>query len=227
MGKEQKGKKASRSKEKSEKEENIPKDVNVVREYIEALLIAIVLALFIRAFVVQAFKIPSGSMEPTLLVGDHLLVNKFIYGIKNPFTGNPIIDFKSPERGDIIVFKYPENPEIDFIKRVVAVAGDTVYMMNKQLYVNHLPVIEDFTVFRGDPEDDPMRDNFDPRVVPENSVFCLGDNRDKSHDGRFWGFVDLKLVRGKAFILYFSWNSKSDTVLGKVRWNRFGKLLHD
>ncbi|MCF6358504.1 MAG: signal peptidase I, partial [Draconibacterium sp.] len=138
---------------KSEKEEKIPKEVNVVREYIEALLIAVVLALFIRAFVVQAFKIPSGSMEPTLLVGDHLLVNKFIYGIKNPFTGNPIIDFKSPERGDIIVFKYPKNPKIDFIKRVVAVAGDTVYMIKKQLYVNHLPVIEDYTVFQGDPEE--------------------------------------------------------------------------
>ncbi|MFC1855416.1 signal peptidase I [Thermodesulfobacteriota bacterium] len=201
----------------------------IVKEYVEAFVIAIILALIIRTFIVQAFKIPSSSMEPTLLIGDHLLVNKFIYGIKMPFVDKKIFQFKKPERGDIIVFKYPEDPSIDFIKRVIAVEGDRVEILKKKVFINGVPVPDPYAHFADDMENFSSRpkDNFGPVVVPDNSVFCMGDNRDRSHDSRWWGYVDLNMVRGKAFILYFSWNGESNSVLGKIRWSRFGKLLHD
>jgi len=196
-----------------------------IRENAEALVIAIILALFIRTFVVQAFKIPSGSMQNTLLIGDYILVNKFIFGVKVPFSNVTVIPIKAPQRGDIIVFKYPEDPTKDFIKRVVALGGDTVRIENKKVFVNgelqeHPRAIHvDSRTF---PKDFQPRDNYGPVVVPEGKLFVMGDNRDESNDSRFWGFVDVSAVRGKAFMIYWSWD-KSDF---DVRWKRLGNIIH-
>jgi len=195
-----------------------------LRENIEAILVAILIALVIRTFVVQAFKIPSGSMKQTLQIGDHILVNKFIFGVKVPYWNKTIIPIKSPRHGDIIVFKYPVDPNKDFIKRVVGVAGDVIESRNKQLYLNHKPVNHDYGIHT-DPHiisgNNKQRDNFGPITVPPNSLFVMGDNRDESYDSRFWGFVDLKAVNGKAFIIYWSW----DKLNFGVRWNRLGQIL--
>jgi len=203
-----------------------------LRENVEAVLIAVVLALFIRTFIVQAFKIPSGSMKNTLLIGDHILVNKFIYGVKIPFTGgagtagNILIPVSEPDRGDIIVFRYPEDTDKDFIKRVVGIEGDTVQVRDKELYINgKLQEDEPYAIHKDSrviPGRFSARDNFGPVTVPEDKLFVMGDNRDNSHDSRFWGFVDLEAVKGKAFIIYWSWNKES---FG-VRWDRTGDLLH-
>ena len=195
-----------------------------LRENIEAILIAIVLALFIRTFVVQAFKIPSGSMKETLKIGDHILVNKFIYGIKVPFTETTLVPVTNPNRGDIIVFKFPEDPDKDFIKRVVGVEGDTIEIHDKHLFVNGTPA--DYKqAINTDPREIPEgvqpRDNFGPVTVPAHSLFVMGDNRDHSYDSRFWGFVDLKAVKGKAFMIYWSWDKDN---FG-VRWSRIGDFL--
>ncbi len=194
------------------------------RENLEAILVAVLIALFIRTFVVQAFKIPSGSMKQTLQVGDHILVNKFIYGIKIPYWRTTMIPFKNPQKGDIIVFKYPVDPEKDFIKRVIGVAGDVVESRDKKLYINDEPVNHEFAVYT-DPHTyqayDKPRDNFGPLAVPKNSLFVMGDNRDESLDSRWWGYVDLKAVNGKAFIIYWSWDKDK---FG-VRWNRLGRIL--
>jgi len=198
---------------------------STIREYTEAILIALVLALFIRSFVVQAFKIPSGSMIPTLLIGDHLLVSKFIYGIKNPLTGDTWIKVKNPERGDVVVFRYPLNPKQDFIKRVIGVAGDRVKEVNKKLYVNDKLVNIPQAVHLDPnilPASESVRDNFGPITVPPDSIFVMGDNRDNSYDSRFWKFVRLKNIKGKAFILYWSWDSDN---FG-VRWRRIGQIIH-
>jgi signal peptidase I len=200
------------------------KEKSRLRENIEAVLIAVLLALFIRTFVVQAFKIPSGSMKDTLLIGDHILVNKFIYGVKLPILRKVIIPVKEPQRGDIIVFKFPVEPEKDFIKRVVGLPGDRIEGRDKQIFVNGEPVREDFAI-RTDPHIFPAgiqaRDNFGPLIVPEHSLFVMGDNRDQSFDSRFWGFVDVKAVSGKAFMIYWSWDSDD---FG-VRWSRIGRHL--
>lgn len=195
-----------------------------LRENIEAILVAVLLALFIRAFVVQAFKIPSGSMKETLQIGDHILVNKFIYGIKIPFSQTTLIPVKEPKRGDIVVFKFPEDPSKDFIKRVIGVAGDMVEIRDKKVYLNGDPLNHDYGI-HNDPHIIPAgiqpRDHFGPVTVPPNSIFVMGDNRDHSYDSRFWGFVDLKALKGKAFIIYWSWDSDR---FG-ARWNRIGKIL--
>ena len=194
------------------------------RENIEAILVAILIALFIRTFVVQAFKIPSGSMKQTLQIGDHILVSKFLYGIKIPYWRKTIIPFKTPQRGDIIVFKYPVDPKKDFIKRVIGVVGDLVECRDKQLYVNQKRINHDYGVYT-DPHIIPgnirPRDNFGPIRVPDHSLFVMGDNRDESFDSRFWGFVDLSAVNGKAFIIYWSWDKQN---FG-VRWTRLGQVL--
>ena len=194
------------------------------RENIEAILVAVLIALFIRTFVVQAFKIPSGSMKQTLQIGDHILVNKFLYGIKIPYWHKTIIPIKTPQRGDIIVFKFPQDPHKDFIKRVIGIGGDIVEARDKLLYVNQKQVNHDYGVY-SDPHIIPgnvrPRDNFGPTKVPENALFVMGDNRDESFDSRFWGFVDLKDVNGKAFIIYWSWDKQN---FG-VRWKRLGRLL--
>lgn len=191
-------------------------------EYVEAIITALILALLIRTFVVQAFKIPSGSMIPTLLIGDHILVNKFLYGTQIPFTDKKILIFREPEKGDVIVFKYPENPTKDFIKRVIATEGDTIEEKNKVVYVNGEPVTETYA-YHYDPTmhsgSDP-RDTFGQIRVPKDKIFVMGDNRDHSYDSRFWGFVDEKEVKGKAFIIYWSWDPDK-----WVRFNRIGRLI--
>ena len=196
-----------------------------LRENIEAIIIAVILALFIRTFVIQAFKIPSGSMKETLKIGDHILVNKFIYGIKLPFTQTTLVPVTNPKRGDIVVFKFPEDPSKDFIKRVIGVAGDVIEIRNKKVYVNHKLLNHDHGIHTDSyifPASVQPRDNFGPVVVPPHSLFVMGDNRDQSYDSRFWGFVNLKAVLGKALIIYWSWDSKDFD----VRWNRIGHILH-
>ncbi|MBW2672891.1 MAG: signal peptidase I [Deltaproteobacteria bacterium] len=197
----------------------------IIREYAEAIIIAILIALFIRTFVVQAFKIPSGSMKPTLQIGDHLLVNKFTYGIKIPFIRKTLVSIDDPEREDIVVFIYPVDRKKDFIKRVVGVAGDTIEIRNKKMYLNGLPYDDGHGVYVDSllfPASIQPRDNFGPVTVPAGHIFVMGDNRDQSYDSRFWGFVDLTDVLGKAFIIYWSWNKDSND----VRWGRMGHLLH-
>lgn len=199
--------------------------MNKVWEYVKAIGTALILALIIRAYVVQAFKIPSGSMIPTLLIGDHILVSKFIYGTKLPFTDKRILPLASPKRGDIVVFKYPEDPSKDFIKRVVGVEGDIIEEKNKVVYVNGKPLSEsyiqhtDAAVRKGSLE---PRDNFGPVVVPKDKLFVMGDNRDQSYDSRYWGYVDMEELRGKAFIIYWSW----DSIRSFPRFGRLGKLVH-
>jgi signal peptidase I len=195
------------------------------REYAEAIVVALVLALLIRTFVVQAFKIPSGSMEPTLEIGDHILVNKFIYGIKIPFTHLSFGAWTQPKRGEVIVFIYPLEPEKDFIKRVIGVPGDTVRIVNKKLYINGAEAQDPHAVYKEDtllPGDAQKRDNFGPITVPPGKIFVLGDNRDRSLDSRFWGFVPLEDVKGKAFIIYWSWDRQETN----VRWKRLGRLIY-
>jgi signal peptidase I len=195
-----------------------------IREYAEAIIIAILIAMVIRTFLVQAFKIPSGSMLPTLQIGDHILVNKFIYGIKIPYFRTTLIPVGTPKRGDIAVFIYPMDRSKDFIKRVIGVGGDTIEIINKKIFVNGFPYNDRYGVYTDDiiiPNSMHPRDNFGPVKVPPNSIFVMGDNRDQSYDSRFWGFVPLKDVMGKAFVLYWSWDSKNRN----VRWGRIGRLL--
>lgn len=209
-----------------------PKPVkSKTREWTESIVVALVLALIIRTFVVQAFKIPSGSMEDTLLIGDHLLVSKFIYGMQIPFTEKRILRFKDPQQGDVIVFEFPEDrnknyfSRRDFIKRVVGVPGDVVEVREKQVYVNgvkyELPQAihkEADTI----PAEYGPRDSMKPVTVPADSYFVMGDNRDRSYDSRFWGFVTDPEIKGKAFIKYWSWDS--DRHLPRI--TRIGKLIH-
>ena len=195
------------------------------RENVEAILIAVIIALFIRTFVVQAFKIPSGSMKPTLQVGDHILVNKFIYGVKIPYLSTVVLPVKDPQRGDIVVFKFPVDPRKDFIKRVIAVPGDVVEIRDKTIFINGRRVNHDYGVF-SDPRtiagNLKPRDNLGPITVPKDALFVMGDNRDESFDSRFWGFVPIRDVSGKAFIIYWSWDSDDFN----VRWRRLAGLLH-
>ena len=200
-----------------------------VRETIEAVLIAFVIAMVIRTFVVQAFKIPSGSMESTLLVGDHILVNKFLLGtpVDIPFTNITLFrmpGLRNPERGDVIVFKYPRDPKRDFIKRVIGVGGDVIESRDKHLFVNGRKLVEPYAQHVDDDiksgDSDP-RDNFGPVVVPKGDVFVMGDNRDQSYDSRYWGFVDDHEIKGKAIIIYWSW----DKDITWVRFNRIGRIV--
>lgn len=201
------------------------------REWTESIVVALVLALIIRTFVVQAFKIPSGSMEDTLLIGDHLLVSKFIYGMQIPFTDKRILTFKHPQQGDVIVFEFPEDrnksyfSRRDFIKRVVGVPGDVVEVRDKQVYVNgqkyELPqaIHKEKDII---PAEYGPRDFMKPVTVPADSYFVMGDNRDRSYDSRFWGFVTDPEIKGKAFIKYWSWDSERHL----PRITRIGGLIH-
>ena len=202
---------------------------SLVREYSEAIIVAVILALFIRAFVVQAFKIPSGSMEPTLLVGDHILVNKFIYGIRIPIINKEIIPIRSPKQFDVVVFQYPLDRSKDYIKRIIGLPLQKVQIIDKKIYIDDKLLDDPYGHF-----DDPHivpgpRDNFGPVIVPPHSYFAMGDNRDHSHDGRFWGFVDHSDLVGEAFIIYWSWQQEGNFSVepseSYIRWNRFGKLL--
>jgi len=178
-----------------------------VVEYIEAILWALVLTLFLRAFVIQAFRIPSESMVPTLLVGDFLFVNKFEYGAKIPFTHIRLPGLRAPRRGDVIVFQWPVNPSKDFIKRCIATGGQTVEVRNKQVIVDGDTLKEPYAVHI-DPGVHPpgydVRDTFGPYTVRPGELFMMGDNRDNSNDSRFWGPVSMDLVKGRAMFIYFS-----------------------
>lgn len=206
------------------------------KEYAEALIIALVLALFIRTFVVQAFKIPSGSMLPTLKIGDHLLVNKFLYGIRVPIADKVLVSFSQPDTKDIVVFEFPEDESKDFIKRIIGLPGDTIEIRNKHVYrngeklsepyvrhtsqqvINHPFPMDKWPPHRFDPR---ARDNLGPVKVPPGKFFVLGDNRDESYDSRFWGFVEREEILGEAWIIYWSWSGLTD-----IRWGRIGNLVN-
>jgi signal peptidase I len=201
-----------------------PRAKSALREYGEALALAVLLALVIRTCIVQAFKIPSGSMLPTLEVGDHILVNKAVYGVRLPLAGMRLFGFATPQRGDVVVFVYPVDPSKDFIKRVVGVSGDVIQIRDKRVYINgevwndpRAYFADGSAIGRGHP-----RDSYGPVTVPAGHIFVLGDNRDRSYDSRFWGFVDLSDVKGKAFLIYWSWDGKDRW----VRWDRLGGLIH-
>ncbi len=215
---------------------------SIIREYAEAIVVAMLLAFAIRVFVVQAFKIPSGSMIPTLLIGDHILVSKLSYGLQWPtdcklqpafppvncYASSTIVAFGKPQRGDVIVFRFPEDEEKDFIKRIVGGPGDTVQVRNKVVFVNGEPLDDKTFTQRIDPGiiDSTVnpRDNFGPVTVPEGSYFVMGDNRDQSLDSRFWGYVREEKIRGKAFRIYWSWSGQGNWIEW-VRWERFGKAI--
>ena len=219
------------------------------REYLEALLIAGLFLGFTNTFVIKTFFIPSGSMEDTLLVGDHLFVNRYIFGEAPTALERAVLPERSPRRGDIVVFRSPERPTIDLVKRLIGLPGDTLRVVDKQLYVNGEKVDDADYVVHKDPHVYPnvpyledgkrLRDNFGPFTVPQGTYFCMGDNRDLSYDSRYWGTVPEKFLKGRAFLIYWSygghtsdgtwrgWRDKlvdlARTVvgfLGRTRWSR-------
>ncbi len=210
---------------------------SIVREYVEAILWAAVLTLLLRAFVIQAFRIPSESMLQTLLVGDFLFVNKFEYGPKIPFTHVRLPGIRKPHRGDVIVFQWPVNPSKDFIKRCIATGGQVVQVRNKVVYVDGRPsAAADAHTFHLDPTiscgsevqpfpEDPAlttcRDNFGPYRVPPGRLFMMGDNRENSNDSRFWGTVPLDYVKGRAMFIYWSWDGEHF----RPRWDRLFRVI--
>ncbi len=202
----------------------VVKKKSIIREYAESIAIAVLLALVIRTYLVQAFKIPSGSMEDTLAIGDHLLVNKFIYGTKIPFSDSRVIKLRDPKRGDVIVFEYPEDPSKDFIKRIVGVPGDVVEGKDKKLYVNGKLYENPHEVHKEKeiiPKEMNPRDTFGPVTVPPDSYFVMGDNRDRSYDSRFWKFVKRGQIKGLAFIKYWSWDREKF----RPRFGNIGRLI--
>lgn len=203
------------------------------REWSEALIVAVILALIIRTFLFQAFKIPSGSMLDTLLIGDHLLVNKFIYGTQLPGSAERYMAIRDPERGDVVVFEFPDDESKpyfqrrDFIKRVVGLPGEVVEIKAKQVFVNGEPVAMPQEVHKDKKVIPPVagpRDYLKPTKIPKGSYFVMGDNRDFSFDSRFWGFVPLSKIKGLAFIKYWSWDAKAE-LIEKVRWGRIGRTI--
>jgi signal peptidase I len=224
----------------------------LLRDWAESFVIAVAIWLVLKAFFVEAYRIPSGSMERTLLVGDRLLVNKLAYGAELPFTGRHLPGLEHPHRGDIIVFKYPRDQRTNFIKRVVGVPGDTVAMREGTLVLNGKPQNEPYVVHIAAPTDDPAdpdfswqqayvvhgvtedaadhpsRNNWGPLVVPQQSYFVLGDNRDNSNDSRYWGFVPAVLIEGRPIFVYYSYAPDSAghvPLLTRVRWHRIGERV--
>ena len=195
---------------------------STAREYFESILIAVLLALFARTFVVQAFKIPTGSMEPNLLIGDHLLVNKMVTAPTATSLERALLPVRDVRRGDIIVFKFPEDPARDFIKRVIGLPGETVELRNKKVYINDEPLDEPYAHFITPPATDreprawDPRETYGPVTVPPDQYFMMGDNRDNSQDSRFWGFMPASYVKGRAMFIYWSFGEDG---------TRFGRLL--
>jgi signal peptidase I len=192
---------------------------SLLREYLEALLIAVIFATFVRTWVVQAFKIPSGSMEKNLLIGDHILVNKFIYGPTISPLEEKLLPVRKVRRSDVVVFKYPEDPTRDFIKRCMGLPGDTLKILDKDLYINGRRVDDSSFTWYADSESYPrdlylhpmrVRDNFGPKTVPPASYFCMGDNRDNSNDSRYWGPVPESNLKGRALLVYWSFESEPE-----------------
>jgi signal peptidase I len=198
---------------------------STVREYFESIVIAVVLALFIRTFVVQAFKIPSGSMENNLLIGDHLLVNKFVVGPTASALERMLLPIGEIKRGDILVFKHPDEPERDLIKRVIGLPGETLELRQKKVYINGQPLDEPYVHFLIPLSDSEatsfdVRERYGPVTVPPNQYFMMGDNRDNSQDSRYWGFLPRDNVKGRALIIYWSYDENSPTM---TRWDRMFK----
>ena len=182
---------------------------STVREYFESIVITAIIALFATTYVIQAFKIPTGSMESNLLIGDHLLVNKFVYGLQNGFLSK-LLPYKTPKRGDIIVFKYPNSPEVAYVKRLMGMPGDKVEMFGRTLYINGEALKEDYTQYI-DPGS--VHDHFGPYNIPKGQYFAMGDNRDNSQDSRYWGFVPRDYILGKALVIYWSFETPRDEYL--------------
>ena len=208
---------------------------STAREYFESICVAVILALFVRTFIVQAFKIPTGSMENNLLIGDHLLVNKFVFAPTLTATENTLLPIDPIARGNIIVFKYPEEPERDFIKRVIGLPGETIELRNKKVYIDNRPLDEPYVHFlfppdegeRGeaDANDFDVRRQYGPVTVPAGHYFMMGDNRDNSQDSRYWGFLPREYVKGKALFVYFSFGEEPG-LLSSVRWDRILHQIH-
>ena len=228
---------------------------STAREYFESIVIAVILALFIRTFVVQAFKIPTGSMENNLLIGDHLLVNKFVFGPTLSGLEQTLLPIDPIARREVVVFKYPEEPERDFIKRVIGLPGETIELRNKRVFVNGQPLDEPYVHFLEPPDDsesgDPDHTDFDvrrrygPVTVPLNHYFVMGDNRDNSQDSRYWGFLPRDYIKGRALMVYWSYEADREdyqrsgfgeqvgglvstvtNLFTKTRWNRLLHQIH-
>ncbi len=198
------------------------------REYLESIVIAVLLAFVIKTSIVEAYKIPTGSMEDTLLVGDFLLANKFIYGARLPLIGLKLPALQHPQPGQVVIFKYPLNRKTNYIKRVIATAGQVVEIKDKRVYVDGKLVPEPPKSKHTDPREIPRgvnnRDNFGPVRIPKGYIFVMGDNRDNSYDSRFWGFLDKDLIRGKGMIIHFSW--RSDPAAPKLSWANPLSIIH-
>jgi signal peptidase I len=222
---------------------------STVREYFESIVIAVILALFVRTWVVQAFKIPTGSMENNLLIGDHLLVNKFVFG-PTPGTLDSVLPVRPIRRGDVVVFKYPSEPERDFIKRVIGLPGETVELRNKKVFIDGRPLEENYVHFLEPATGQEVtsfdvRERYGPVRVPDGQYFVMGDNRDNSQDSRYWGFLPQTYIKGKALMIYWSYESGSDDYVDqglgatvrrvfsvvthfftRTRWERIFKQIH-
>jgi signal peptidase I len=189
---------------------------STLREYFESIVIAVILALFVRTWAVQAFKIPTGSMENNLLVGDHLLVNKFAFAPTLGDGERAVLPVRSVRRGDIVVFKYPDEPERDFIKRVIGLPGETLELRNKRVYIDGEPLDEPYVHFldptpSGEATSFDVRERYGPVRVPEGQFFVMGDNRDNSQDSRYWGFLPAEYVKGRALVIYWSYDGSRDS----------------
>jgi signal peptidase I len=223
---------------------------SVAREYLESIVVAVVLALFIRTFAIQAFKIPTGSMEENLLIGDHLLVNKLVYSPSLGPWEDELLGKRHIHRGDVVVFKFPEDPTRDFIKRVIGLPGEAVEIRDKQVFINGTPLEEPYTYFKDTPlrRDDPeyalrgesTRGTWGPQTVPEGQLFVMGDNRDNSRDSRYWGFLPTDQVKGRALIVYWSYKATREeyhrtgwaewledlvSAPTRTRWRRFFHVI--
>jgi signal peptidase I len=207
---------------------------SVIREYTESLVVAVILALFVRTWVFQAFEIPTGSMEHNLLIGDHLIVNKMVFAPTLTAFERAILPDRPIRRGDIIVFKFPKDPERDFIKRVIGLPGDRVELHRKKVSVNGQTLTEPYAEFLtppssgGPPRVDDLTEEYGPVTVPTDQYFMMGDNRDNSEDSRYWGFMPESYVKGKALFIYFSFdaNAPASHVLSGIQWARMFRTVH-
>jgi signal peptidase I len=224
---------------------------STLREYTESIVIAVILALFVRTWIVQAFKIPTGSMENNLLIGDHLLVNKFIFGPTASSIERKLLPVRDIRRGDVIVFKYPDEPDRDFIKRVIGLPGETLELRAKKVYIDGQPLDEPYVHFLEPASDSQettsfdVRERYGPVRVPEGQYFVMGDNRDNSQDSRYWGFLPRHYVKGRALMIYWSYESGREDYLDegagatakrmfsvvthfftKTRWERLFHQIH-
>jgi signal peptidase I len=224
---------------------------STVREYFESIVIAVILALFVRTWVVQAFKIPTGSMENNLLIGDHLLVNKFVFAPTTSGAERALLPIRDIRRGDIVVFKYPDEPERDFIKRVIGLPGETLELRNKKVYINGQAIDEPYVHFLEPVSESQevtsfsVRERYGPVSVPEGHYFVMGDNRDNSQDSRYWGYLPRHYIKGKALMIYWSYESGREDYLDdgvaatvrrmfsvvahfftKTRWERLFHQIH-